>query len=681
MHLPTRIHVMPRPRSGSGGRPPRTTVLVRRFALYVGIGILIAAGGMFWFVRRSTVQHAVSLATFHSRFIAETVLRDQLRESDFDGPVGPDRRVQLDRLFRRDVLVAGAMRVKLYGRDRHVTYSNDHELIGGAADDDDDGVPDALAGALTSDVSHLADEGGGGPNPQVLESYAPVRLSGVGRPVGVFELYQTYDRIAGTASGIFLPIVGFTSLILLGFYVLLFRGYVRAIEHSGQQDRLTGLGNRALLEEGLTRALHRSDADRTVTALLYIDLNDFKLVNDSLGHATGDEVLRQVARRLQASTPPGALLARQGGDEFLLLLPDLGTHHDDRSREAAMSDVRAVASGIAAQFEQPFAVGDAEFQVGAAIGASLYPLQATSAEELHRFADHAMYRAKSRREHFAFYEPAQENPLQPLERAAGLRRALRENALELHYQPIYRVRDRSVLGVEALVRWRAPTGELISPAEFIPVAEHTGLIEPIGDWVAHELCRQATIWKDLGLHPNFGLNVSPRQLRRPNFAADLAAVVASYGLAPERFVIELTESAWTGNAKTSTVPEELRAHGFKLAIDDFGTGHSNLARLRDLPVDIIKIDRSFLPAVPEQPQACAVVEGIAQLALACECDIVFEGVETAAQLEFLDALGIRLIQGFHLTRPLPHEQATKLLAESMSADRRTPGAAPVALVA
>ncbi len=643
---------------------------MRRFALYVGIGILIAAGGMFWVVRRSAIQHTVSLATFHTRFIAETVLRDRLRESDFAGPVDPRRMAQLDHLFARDVLVSGALRVKLYGPDRRVTYSNDHDLIGGKGDDE--GVSRALAGATTSDVSHLADEGGRGPDPAVLEAYVPVRLAGSRRPAGVFELYQDHSTIAGDATGVFLPIIGFMALVLVGFYVLLFRGYVRAVEHRGQHDRLTGLANRAVLEEGLARTLRRSDVNGSVSALLYIDLNDFKLVNDSLGHATGDEVLRQVSRRLEGSTPPGALLARQGGDEFLLVVPDLGPHQDEPSQAAAIGRVQAVAAQIAAQFEHPFAVGDAEFQVGAAIGASLYPLDTTSAETLHRYADHAMYRAKSRREAFAFYEPEQEDPLQPLERAAGLRRALREDGLELHYQPIYRLSDRSVLGVEALVRWRAPSGELISPAEFIPIAEHTGLIEPIGDWVARELCRQATIWSDLGMHPNFGLNVSPRQLRRPNFAADLAAIVSSHGLAPERFVIELTESAWTGNATTRRAPDELRAHGFKLAIDDFGTGHSNLARLRDLPVDIIKIDRSFLPAVPAQPQACAVVAGIAQLARACECDIVFEGVETAEQLEFLDTLGIRLIQGFHLSRPLPHEQITKLLSEELSPERRTP---------
>jgi EAL domain-containing protein (putative c-di-GMP-specific phosphodiesterase class I) len=252
-----------------------------------------------------------------------------------------------------------------------------------------------------------------------------------------------------------------------------------------------------------------------------------------------------------------------------------------------------------------------------------------------------------------------------------LRQALERGEMELHYQPIYRLSDMRAMGVEALIRWRKPDGELIAPGRFLPAAEQTGVIDDVGDFVLSELCRQAVRWRERGLLPNLGINISPRQLRRLGFARRFSDEVHRHGLDPAQFVVELTETVWTLEGdRMWPVLEELRAFGFSLAIDDFGAGYSSLARLLNLPVDVIKIDRAFLSPIPGDLQAAAIITAILRLAEACDCDVVAEGVETDAQLEFLIARECSLAQGYHLGRPLLEAALTPRLVAGLADDRR-----------
>lgn len=437
------------------------------------------------------------------------------------------------------------------------------------------------------------------------------------------------------------------------------------VEYLAYHDSLTGLPNRAQLRERLAEALSWAAHSGEAVALLYVDLNDFKLVNDSLGHAAGDELLRVVARRLAAVVGRRDTIARQGGDEFLLLLAGLPT-------EGARERAELSAEAVAAALEQPFTIGEAVFQIGASVGIALYPEQAGDAETLHMHADAAMYRAKESGGGAAVYEPTATDPLAKLSLAARLRQALARDEFELHYQPIFSLLpEPAIRGVEALVRWRDPERGLVPPLDFIPVAEHTGVIDAIGAWVLNETCRQAREWQDEGLVPNFGINVSPRELRQPDFHTRMVGTIATYGLDPSRFVVELTESAWMLEASRALdMLQAISDAGPLLALDDFGAGYSSLARLRALPAHIIKIDRAFLDGLPDDPEACAIVAAIFQLAAACGCDVVAEGIETADQLQFLTERGCRLGQGYHLARPTTADEVTELLRDQLMADRR-----------
>ena len=442
-------------------------------------------------------------------------------------------------------------------------------------------------------------------------------------------------------------------------------------------DPLTGLANRALLEEHLVAALGRARRNSTALALIGLDLNRFKLVNDSLGHGIGDRILRDVARRLLEATRATDLVARHGGDEFLIMVPDISGDPDALSANAAATAAEVVGR-IRDGMLAPFVIDDAVFEIEISAGVSIFPADAVDAETLHRHADAAMYDAKRSGSGFTvFHADSTVDPLEPLAGAAALRQALEHREMELHYQPIYRLSDMRAMGAEALIRWRKPDGELVAPGSFLPAAEQTGVIDDIGDFVLSELCRQAVRWREQGLLPNLGINVSPRQLRRLGFAGRFRDEVHRHGLNPGQFVVELTETVWTLEGdRMWPVLEELRSYGFSLAIDDFGAGYSSLTRLLNLPVDVIKIDRAFLSPIPGDLHAAAIITAILRLAEACDCDVVAEGVETEAQLEFLIGRECSLAQGYHLGRPVSEPQITPLLVDALAEDRRGPIPAP-----
>ena len=436
-------------------------------------------------------------------------------------------------------------------------------------------------------------------------------------------------------------------------------------------DSLTGLPNRTMLAEHLAVALARARRSGRAIALAYIDLDDFKLVNDNLGHAAGDRLLVDVGHRLESCLRDTDVLARQGGDEFLLLLADL----DDP--ETAKKAAVATYERMRAAFDEPFHLDGAELAIGVSMGVSVFPQDASDAETLHRHADTSMYRAKENGGGLTVFEASQAAaPLARLSLAARLRRAIDDGELELHYQPIWDLSAGGIMGIEALVRWRHPLRGLVPPLEFIPVAEQTGVIDALGDWVLEETCRQARVWQDLGLSPGLGINVSPYQLRRPAFAERMRGTIVSHDLDPGRFIVELTESAWMLDAdRTLLMLQELREAGLVLALDDFGAGYSSLSRLLHLPLQIVKIDRQFLDGVPDQPGAVAVLDAIMRVAKTCGCDIVIEGIETDAQRDVVTGMGARLGQGFGLGRPLPAAEATALLLERITAGRRVAPAA------
>jgi diguanylate cyclase (GGDEF)-like protein/PAS domain S-box-containing protein len=422
-------------------------------------------------------------------------------------------------------------------------------------------------------------------------------------------------------------------------------------------DRLTGLPNRAKLAESVADAIDRAGETGGSVGLICLDVDDFKLVNDSLGHPVGDELLTSIARRLESVKRHGDLLARTGGDEFFLLLPDVAA--DDGS------DAVAAAERIAAALTAPFEVADAELHVSASLGVSVFPRLAAGGEELLRQADTAMYQAKrAGRSGHAVYEPEAQHPLDRLSLTARLRRSIDRGELELHFQPIFSLETGAPVAVEALLRWNDPTRGVVPPAAFIPAAEHSGLIEPIGEWVVDALCRQAARWRELGLAPRLSVNAAPRELRRPEYVDTLARALERHGIQPARIVVEVTESAAMDEAAARGPLERLHALGVGLAIDDFGEGFSSLSRLREMPVEQLKIDRSFMRDVPRNPGAAAVVTAIVRLAQALGREVVAEGVETEDQRAFLAAQGCPLAQGYHLARPLPAADATALLLRS-----------------
>jgi diguanylate cyclase (GGDEF)-like protein len=431
-------------------------------------------------------------------------------------------------------------------------------------------------------------------------------------------------------------------------------------------DKLTTLPNRAMFEEFVNIALARAERHGLGVGVLYLDLDNFKLVNDSLGHHAGDELLVELAERLRLCTRETDLVARQGGDEFLMLLSDLerggGTMP---GTDAAVLVAESVASRVREALEEPFELSGTEFYASASIGISLFPQDAQDADALLRNADSAMYESKRTSPGtFSFYTQARDDRAGKLSLTTRLRRAVENQNWVLHYQPVVSLADRSIEGVEALIRWHDPNGGIVPPGEFIPLAEEMGLIGAIGDWVIEELARQQQAWKREGLDLEVSFNLSPRQLWQVNLAEKMIDQLTAFDVDPRKVVVEITEStAMTDPERTQRLLSELHAWGLRLAIDDFGTGYSSLSRLRHLPVDLLKIDRTFVREVDHDPDAASMVRAMIQLALSLGMTPLAEGIETPGELAFLLDNSCPLGQGFHLARPAPAGDIARLWRE------------------
>lgn len=426
------------------------------------------------------------------------------------------------------------------------------------------------------------------------------------------------------------------------------------LQHLSYYDPLTDLGNRHLLQERLTLEIETARVNHHVLALLFIDLDGFKLINDNLGHSAGDLLLKLSADRIRHCLRPGDIAIRLGADEFLVLLPAI--------RET--QDLLGLIEGLQRRLHDPADIGQERVRLSASIGVSLYPEHGQTPDSLISAADNAMHEAKRRgRNGYLFHSPdmtAQTRERMLLEQ--GLLKAIEQQEFRLLYQPMTDLADGHLSGLEALIRWQHPSLGMISPDRFIPVAEECGLIEPLGEWVMRTACRQGQQWLAEGLAvPRLSVNVSVREMRSHDYVERVTAILAETGFPAERLEIEVTESIIQSVDHSLRLFTRLKALGVQIAIDDFGTGFSSLSLLRSLPIDRIKIDRAFVQALPDDKHSRELCRTIVQLASSLGMAVTAEGIETQPQRQFLQSLRCEEGQGYLFSHPLPEPQLPSLL--------------------
>lgn len=433
--------------------------------------------------------------------------------------------------------------------------------------------------------------------------------------------------------------------------------YEKQLEFHATHDPMTGMANRNLLGDRIAQAILQARTDGLMSGVLQLGLDRFRWINDSLGHESANEVLKVVAQRLRECVRDTDTVARLGGDEFVVVV----------GRLTATDELANTASKVLRTINQPIPCADREIVITASLGAAVYPRDGEQGETLLRHADIAMHQAKAaERNCYRFFMPTtRQRVIDPLSLEGDLRHAIAHDELVVHYQPLVELAGGAIIGAEALVRWQHPQRGMIPPGEFIPLAEESGLIIGLGEQVLQQVCRDLRQWREHGLPTGrISINLSARQFRRDNLAASIRRTLTEYGIAGEQLAFELTESVVMHDLEhTSQVLHEIRDLGARISLDDFGTGYSSLAYLRRLPLDILKIDRSFVRDLHLEPDAAAIAQAVIAMAHKLGLGVVAEGVECKEQLDLLREFDCEEGQGFLFSRPLPPEQYCTLLAQ------------------
>ena len=612
-----------------------------------------------------TRAQALAGAQRSAQVISEVAFVPHMAPANFEGKLDPQHRAALD------ASLAEAQRgpapsfvaIRLWAADGHAIWADDPAVIGTVHPPADD-FTEALEGHVSSEVfDEDNSDRPAGTHGKLLEVYVPITYPGHSQPSGLFEMYLPYQPVAAAMAANQWRVQGVLAGGLLAMYLVLLPIVAAASRRLGRQaadnermalhDGLTGLPNRLLLADRIDQALRLAQRDEQPTALLLLDLDRFKEINDTLGHHVGDLLLQRTAERLISRLRSGDTLARLGGDEFAILLP--GTD---------VIAARQVAGALLDALGEPFPVGELVLSVEASIGIAVAPEHGLDPAVLLQRADVSMYAAKTNHTVCETYSAGRDDHSPARLALLGeLRRAVDDDQLILHYQPKADLRTGAMKGFEVLVRWQHPERGLVPPDVFIPLAERTGLIHPLTHWVLDHALAQLAAWRTSGLAPRLAINISARSLADSAFPDTVAALLLRHGISPQEIDFEITESAVAADlGHAEAVLRQLSGMGIQVAMDDFGTGYSCLANLERLPLDAIKIDKSFVLAMSTQPDAAAIVQSVIDLGRNLGLTVIAEGVETEAVLLELAERGCDEAQGYLLSRPVPADQAADLLS-------------------
>jgi len=631
----------------------------------VALGFILAR-----VIQAQVVSRALSDADQSAQLIARIGIQPRLTPHDLRYGLSASGVRSLDNQLRARSVTQDLARIKIWNTKDQVIYSDDHALIGRSLIPSDDllnalaGRPDDAEVVTPSLHTETASEVGLG---QLVEVYVPLRFAASGPPAGAFEIYLSYRPIAAALTRNKRMIALLIGIGLLLLWSILYRIVARASRRLRQQasendrlahyDQLTGLPNRTLFIEGIENAVRHGKPQPGTVAVLLIDLDRFTQINNTLGTANGDLVLREIARRLHSDVQAGTLVARLAGDGFAVLI------HVARGVPDALSTATAIQAG----FEPPIVLEDVEVSVEASIGIAVMGEHGDAANVLLQRADTALAHARSHHSSVEVYSPGLDQfDTSRLALLSEVRGALGRGEFLLAYQPQIELPSGRITGVEALVRWQHPEHGLLAPPRFIPLIEQTALIGPLTLALIDQALHQLVSWRELGIDVQMSVNLSARNLSDAELPQQIAGILERHRVPPDRLVVEVTESAAMDDPhRAVAVLAALRATGIGISVDDFGTGNASIEYLAKLPATEIKIDRSFITDILDDPRAEAIVRSTIDLARNLGLAVVAEGIETGAVLRHLTALGCDTAQGYFISRPQPPEQLTTMLSESV----------------